>query len=194
MPSAELRKTTVKRIFGKDSSNEGGQDNSDCYVDVEYTTLLVLSSGAGAEFVRTQFTFDPDSEARDNVRLRIKNPQDPDQFVDIPMMNARIDKSGAGADFVVMNRKYFNVKENEARGVEKYRVYHVDLSPEELNTDEGRNISPDDDRVDKSQFVDVEVITNLTRTWGAGAEFIRDTKTLSTTDLPGARERLKSNG
>jgi hypothetical protein len=149
----ERRSTHIERVYGKG-------DNSDAWVDIEMLDRLVDKGDKGQETVH-QFHCNPKESQRKGHKIRIENPDNKDQFVEVTIWDEyRTD------DTV---QKFANCKENKSRNKATKKVTKRDIDGQYLDDNKQPPANPKDylnaikstNIEDKDHRVCVEVV----KTW-----------------------------
>ena len=168
MANVETRKSHVRRIEH--------EDDPDVWVDVQRADVIKIQSGTGITFKRTYiklFWADEDEEDRHPTRKlelkRLKNPDDENQYIDIPVISVQAFRNSAQTLF----KKFMNdAEDNQSRKLAVRRVYHTDTVANP-NDDPEAAYEKVEGTEDQGQYIDTFVIDKYATTHGQGPGFIR---------------------
>jgi hypothetical protein len=195
MPDYE-RKTKIVRIFGR-SDKTGDQDVEDVWIEVECGVGIHTEQGGGLGFQRLANSYLDIEDKRGIAQsrkirdIKLYNPDgDKSVWIPFPVTWDTDMESGGGLRFNHITWELDNSPPNEGRDVTINRVYHFDGDLSAMSPSD-RVIPLDDERVDKEQYIDVEVVQTFSIETGGGLKFQRTKISLDTQDIPGAHEDIQ---
>jgi hypothetical protein len=167
----------VVRFYQDDDPTSG------TWIDVERLDQLNIETGSGPTWKRTEFRFDwtdfDPNDPKQGYFKTIVNPNDPEVTIKVPVRHNILIDQGSGPDFQRTVIVFDSTETNESRLVYTRRVYHYEV-PDTDPKNPLFTYQPQYDRVnvagpvqyykkvaaanakDESQFLDVEVIDELT--------------------------------
>ena len=154
------RRSHVIRLY-KDDDPE-----SDQWLDIERLDELRFKSGRAYQYRDKQWKFDWDNfdpESPTVTKKQIVDPNDEDNFIEVPVRNSIFVKEGRGTQFQDHRYKFVNNNSNTRRQTHSRRVYHHNIQDEYLDDDGQPPSNPDDylgvlGEQDIDQYVEVELL------------------------------------
>lgn len=110
-------------------------NNNEIWIEVERLDKLIVETGKGIAYQKTVYTFAWDNEQDDGTwdgsadRTTIKhitNPNDPSQFVDLPVIDRVIVETGRGIKYQKTVYRFDNTDANAARQTHNKTVHGSD--------------------------------------------------------------------